>query len=93
MEELSHPDAPPVLYAIEMLEAMDKPQLVTPLLLRHESEAVRVKALQALASGALPRRGAVEGHRRADDPATTTSRCARRPSRPSRAWPARTRRR
>ena len=71
VEELSHPDAPPVLYAIEMLEAMDKPQLVTPLLLRHESEAVRVKALQALASGrsrvAERWKGTVERMTRDDD--------------------------
>ena len=51
VEELSNPDATSVLYAIDMLEAMDKPHLITPLLLRHESGAVRVRALRALASG------------------------------------------
>ena len=51
VEELSNPDATSVLYAIDLLEAMDKPHLVTPLLLRHESGAVRVRALRALASG------------------------------------------
>ena len=51
VEELSNPDPAGVLYAIDMLEAMDKPNLVTPLLLRHESADVRVRALNALASG------------------------------------------
>ena len=51
VEELSNPDATSVLYAIDMLEAMDKPHLITPLLLRHESGTVRVRALRALASG------------------------------------------
>ena len=51
VEELSNPDATGVLYAIEMLEAMDKPHLVTPLLLRHESAVVRARVLNALASG------------------------------------------
>jgi len=37
VEELSNPDEPGVLYAIEMLEALDKRNLVTPLLLQHES--------------------------------------------------------
>lgn len=51
VEELSNPDPAAVLYAIEMLEGLDKPHLVTPLLLRHETAAVRVRALHALASG------------------------------------------
>ena len=51
VEELSNPDPAGVLYAIDMLEAMDKPNLVTPLLLRHESAEIRVRALNALASG------------------------------------------
>lgn len=51
VEELSDPDPDAVLYAIEMLEALDRPHLVTPLLLRHESRRVRVCALRALASG------------------------------------------
>lgn len=51
VEELSNPDPDAVLYAIEMLEGLDKPHLVTPLLLRHESGPVRVRALHALASG------------------------------------------
>jgi ATP:ADP antiporter, AAA family len=49
VEELSHPDEPAVLYAIEMLEALDKRHLVTPLLLQHESPRVRARTLRALA--------------------------------------------
>ena len=71
VEELSNPDATPVLYAIDMLEAMDKPHLVTPLLLRHESGTVRVRALHALASGrsrlAERWKGTVERMTREDD--------------------------
>ena len=49
VEELSHPDEPAVLYAIEMLEALDKRHLVTPLLLQHSSPQVRARTLRALA--------------------------------------------
>src|SRR5688572_25997407 len=49
VEELSHPDEPAVLYAIEMLEALDKRHLVTPLLLQHDSPRVRARTLRALA--------------------------------------------
>ena len=38
-----------MLYAIEMLEALDKRHLVTPLLLQHESPRVRARTLRALA--------------------------------------------
>ena len=48
VEELSNPDEAAVLYAIDMLEALDKPQLVTPLLLHHESPRVRARTLRAL---------------------------------------------
>ncbi|HET9268418.1 MAG TPA: MFS transporter [Vicinamibacterales bacterium] len=48
VEELSNPDAAAVIYAIEMLEALDKRHLVSPLLLHHESPRVRVRALAAL---------------------------------------------
>ena len=71
VEELANPDEAGVLYAIEMLEAMDKPHLVTPLLLRHQSAAVRVRVLNALASGrsrvAERWRGAVERMTREGD--------------------------
>lgn len=36
------------MYAIDMLEALDKPHLITPLLLRHESSRVRARTLLAL---------------------------------------------
>jgi AAA family ATP:ADP antiporter len=48
VEELAHPDEERVLYAIDLLEALDKRHLVTPLLLQHSSERVRVRALLAL---------------------------------------------
>jgi HEAT repeat protein len=46
LTELSHPEPRRVLYAIDMLEALDKRQLVTPLLLRHDSAEVRTRALR-----------------------------------------------
>jgi AAA family ATP:ADP antiporter len=46
LTELSHPDPRRVLYAIDMLDALDKRQLVTPLLLRHDSAEVRTRALR-----------------------------------------------
>ena len=51
LEELAHPDERRVLYAIDVLESLDKRNLVTPLLLHHESPAVRARALAALAGG------------------------------------------
>ncbi|HSC27669.1 MAG TPA: Npt1/Npt2 family nucleotide transporter, partial [Vicinamibacterales bacterium] len=50
VEELAHPDPARVLYAIDLLESLEKRNLVTPLLLSHEAPAVRVRALRALAS-------------------------------------------
>ena len=41
LTELSHNDPRRVIYAIDMLDALDKRQLVTPLLLRHDSPEVR----------------------------------------------------
>jgi CRP-like cAMP-binding protein/HEAT repeat protein len=50
--ELAHPDPRRVIYAIDMLDALDKRQLVTPLLLHHSSAEVRARALLvAKASG------------------------------------------
>jgi len=46
LTELSHEDPRRVVYAIDMLEALDKRQLVTPLLLRHDSAEVRTRALR-----------------------------------------------
>jgi ATP:ADP antiporter, AAA family len=50
VEELANPDETSVLYAIEMLETLDKRHLITPLLLHHESPKVRARALVALKS-------------------------------------------
>jgi len=54
VEELSNPDPTTVLYAIGMLETLDKRNLVSPLLLHHESPLVRARVLRAL--------GAVRSH-------------------------------
>ena len=48
VEELAHPDEQRVLYAIDVLESLDKRHLITPLLLHHESPPVRARALEAL---------------------------------------------
>ena len=44
--ELAHPDPRRALYAIDLLDAMDKRHLVTPLLLAHDSAEVRARALE-----------------------------------------------
>jgi len=46
--ELSQPDEQRVLYAIGVLESLDKRNLITPLLLYHESPKVKARALAAL---------------------------------------------
>jgi AAA family ATP:ADP antiporter len=48
VEELAHPDEGHVLYAIDVLDSLDKRHLITPLLLHHESAPVRARALTAL---------------------------------------------
>ena len=58
VQELANPDPARVVYAIDVLESLDKRNLVTPLLLYHESPAVRTRALYAL--GAVPRDIAVQ---------------------------------
>jgi AAA family ATP:ADP antiporter len=50
VEELSNPDPAAVLYAIGMLEAFDKRNLISPLLLQHDSPQVRARALRALSA-------------------------------------------
>ena len=45
VQELAHPDPKRVVYAIDVLESLDKRNLVTPLLLYHESPDVRRRAL------------------------------------------------
>ncbi|HEX2455466.1 MAG TPA: Npt1/Npt2 family nucleotide transporter [Vicinamibacterales bacterium] len=48
VEELAQPEPSRVIYAIDVLESLDKRNLVTPLLLYHGSPAVRMRALAAL---------------------------------------------
>jgi len=48
--ELADPDEARVRYAIDVLESLDKRNLVTPLLLYHESPKVRARALTALSA-------------------------------------------
>ena len=50
LQELAHPDPARVVYAIDVLESLDKRNLVTPLLLYHEAPEVRRRALRALGS-------------------------------------------
>ncbi|NWG13413.1 MAG: HEAT repeat domain-containing protein [Acidobacteria bacterium] len=53
IQELASPEEGRVLYAIDLLESLDKKNLVTPLLLHHESPAVRLRVLELMA-GAQP---------------------------------------
>ena len=48
VQELSQQEPARVIYAIDMLESLDKRNLVTPLLLHHESPEVRRRALRAI---------------------------------------------
>ena len=48
VEELGSPDPRHVLYAIDLLETLDKRQLISPLLLHHDSPEVRARALTTL---------------------------------------------
>lgn len=77
VEGLASPDETAVLYAIEMLETLDKRHLITPLLLHHESARVRARALEALeAAGphrARPWLGLVERMLKDQDPAVRAS--------------------
>jgi ATP:ADP antiporter, AAA family len=50
VQELANADPKRVVYAIDVLETLDKRNLVTPLLLYHESPIVRRRALEALAA-------------------------------------------
>ena len=52
MQELASPDERRVVYAIDVLEALDRRHLITPLLLHHESPAVRARALNLI--GTMP---------------------------------------
>ena len=46
VSELAHPEPKRALYAIDLLEAMDKRKQITPLLLAHESPEIRARALR-----------------------------------------------
>ena len=48
VEQLASPDDDAVLYAIELLETLDKRNLITPLLLHHHAPKVRARALIGL---------------------------------------------
>ena len=48
VEGLSNPDETAVLYSIEMLDSLDKRNLITPLLLHHQSARVRERTLRTL---------------------------------------------
>jgi AAA family ATP:ADP antiporter len=50
VQELAHPEPRRVLYAIDLLDAMDKRTLVTPLLLWHASAEIRSRALRVAES-------------------------------------------
>src|SRR5205814_1545605 len=50
VEELAHPDERRVVYAIDLLESLEKRNLITPLLLHHTSPVVRARTLRALQS-------------------------------------------
>ena len=58
LEELAYPEEQRVLYAIDILESLDKRNLVTPLLLYHESPNVRARAVSVMSGGhtSLPER-------------------------------------
>lgn len=48
IDELGHPDEQRVLYAVDLLDALDRRHLITPLLLHHESARVRIRVLHAI---------------------------------------------
>jgi len=56
VEELASADEGRVVYAIDILESVGKRNLITPLLLHHESARVRTRALAAM-EGAVPELG------------------------------------
>lgn len=46
VEELAHADPKHVIYALDLLESLDKRHLISPLMLSHENPEVRVRVLQ-----------------------------------------------
>ena len=85
VSELAHPEPRRALYAIDLLDAMDKRHLVTPLLLSHESPEIRARALEggrsrragAGRSLAAGRRARAQG---SGQPRSHRARCRRSPS-------------
>ena len=87
VEEQGHPNPRHVLYAIDMLESLDKRHLITPLLLNHDSPDVRARALatvEARQRRTLQSRWLPGVERMLKDPARR--RCGRRPCA---RWPPR----
>ncbi len=71
VRELARPEEQRVLHAIDLLEALEKRDLVTPLLLRHSSPAVRTRVLDTLMTGAQdigPWLATIEGLLRDESP-------------------------
>jgi hypothetical protein len=66
IQELAHPDPARVVYAIDVLESLDKRNLVTPLLLYHESPTVRGSRFSDRCAG-------VDSQRRCRDACETSS--------------------
>ena len=77
VQELAQPDADRVVYAIDVLESLDKRNLITPLLLYHESPKVRARALRV--AGRVAQRDRPAAGRR------TSGGCSPIPTPPSRA--------
>jgi AAA family ATP:ADP antiporter len=48
IDELGHSDEQRVIYAIDLLDALDRRHLITPLLLHHESPLVRIRVLDVI---------------------------------------------
>ena len=71
VEEQGHPDSRHVIYSMDMLASLNKRHLISPLLLNHESPAVRARALGTLegASDEVRRRWSTGVERALKDPA------------------------
>jgi ATP:ADP antiporter, AAA family len=67
VQELSSTDESRVLYAIDTLDALGKPNLVTPLLLHHDSARVRARVLATLPALPAAARWAPAVHRMLSD--------------------------
>ncbi len=81
VEEQGHQNPRHVIYAIDMLESLGKPQLITPLLLSHDSPDVRARALAHCRAGDAGDPGALAARRRAPDARRLAGRPCRRRAR------------